>query len=576
MRPRLRFIFIMSSTLRVNRRPIFRSLLPLLGLLFVAYLWRHFRSGKTHTTTSAGSLQGFNALNNPEGAAHPVKQLHEHAVREFELLTLRQSKSLIKAIDEYERRYKRKPPVGFDHWFHYAKSVDSNIIDDFDTIFDSIEPLWKLDPGQIDRLVVEGADHPYVHSFSPHDKVSNTTKDDKFAYGITNMLRERGLLNYIPDFRMLINLLDEPRVLPSVKTAASPADWTDESRDSSWKSVREPCRRSSKRQQQRLAPLMPDADVDSRGLPFVTSVAHARDVCQNPSYRNSHGFMIRPTTLLTTPARLPMLSQAKLSTFADILYPSVWYFTTAVWDHDHWDLPWENKTNALYWAGATTGQLNKPEEDAANPSIESHRHRFVRLTNPDNHPGHEPFTFLNRLRRKDQFHRTQSDEIFSELYRTKFTRAAQCEADTDCDLQRHRYKFGDPDTSGAAYSYRLLMDLDGNTFSGRFYNFLRSGSCPLKMTVFREWHDDRLVPWLHYVPVSMGMEELPELVRYLSLTEEGAKIARTIADAGSDWHDRALRDDDAAVYMYRLFLEYARVAHPERDSGEMDLKQFVP
>ncbi|KAL8302618.1 hypothetical protein RB597_002805 [Gaeumannomyces tritici] len=86
---------------------------------------------------------------------------------------------------------------------------------------------------------------------------------------------------------------------------------------------------------------------------------------------------------------------------------------------------------------------------------------------------------------------------------------------------------------------------------------LASRGCPLKATAFREWHDDRLVPWLHYVPVSQSLEELPELVRFLAGTRGGGDVARATADAGRELYNRAVGPLHQSLYLYRLMLELA-------------------
>ena len=53
---------------------------------------------------------------------------------------------------------------------------------------------------------------------------------------------------------------------------------------------------------------------------------------------------------------------------------------------------------------------------------------------------------------------------------------------------------------------------------------------------------------------------------YFTLTEEGQKSAREIAEAGRKWYFEALREEDMAVYVYRLLLELARLQDPERDA----------
>jgi hypothetical protein len=103
------------------------------------------------------------------------------------------------------------------------------------------------------------------------------------------------------------------------------------------------------------------------------------------------------------------------------------------------------------------------------------------------------------------------------------------------------FRFGEFEDDNAAFRYRFVFDLDGNSFSGRFYGFLASHSVVLKQTLFREWHDERLFPWVHYVPISLGLGELPEVMRYLVLTDSGAKTAKEIAEGGRTWKLRALR-----------------------------------
>ena len=75
--------------------------------------------------------------------------------------------------------------------------------------------------------------------------------------------------------------------------------------------------------------------------------------------------------------------------------------------------------------------------------------------------------------------------------------------------------------------------------SGRFVRLLASRSAVLTQTLLREWHDERLAPWVHYLPVSQGLGELPELVAWLTGTEAGQKRARAVAEQGRQWAARA-------------------------------------
>jgi hypothetical protein len=66
------------------------------------------------------------------------------------------------------------------------------------------------------------------------------------------------------------------------------------------------------------------------------------------------------------------------------------------------------------------------------------------------------------------------------------------------------------------------------------------------------------------------MEELPEVMRFLALTKRGGEVARSIAEKGREWKERALRREDFGVYWYRLVLEYARLMDGRRPAGSFD------
>jgi hypothetical protein len=116
----------------------------------------------------------------------------------------------------------------------------------------------------------------------------------------------------------------------------------------------------------------------------------------------------------------------------------------------------------------------------------------------------------------------------------------------------------------AALGAKLVFDLDGNGISGRFYKLLAFKSLVLKPTLLKEWHDERLVPWLHYVPVSLEMGDLPELVRWFLGTRRGEQKAREVAEHVRECLNRAVREVDLKIYLWRLVLELARVGDEGR------------
>ena len=58
----------------------------------------------------------------------------------------RQSRTLDQAAEEYRRRYKRNPPLGFDIWWQFCQGEGVKLPDEYDTIMDNLEPFFALSP----------------------------------------------------------------------------------------------------------------------------------------------------------------------------------------------------------------------------------------------------------------------------------------------------------------------------------------------------------------------------------------------------------------------------------------------
>jgi hypothetical protein len=160
-----------------------------------------------------------------------------------------------------------------------------------------------------------------------------------------------------------------------------------------------------------------------------------------------------------------------------------------------------------------------------------------------------------------------SSTLNRSLYDVKFTGVVQCADLATEDAVRAYFKIHDAEPRSEAFRYTLAFDLDGNGHSGRYYRLLNSRSLPLKQTVFREWHDERLQPWQQYVPITLSMEDLPEVVRYLADEEEGRQIAAQMAERGREWSLRALRPVDQVIYLFRVMIELSRLQEPSRPAS---------
>ncbi|ROV99518.1 hypothetical protein VMCG_06387 [Cytospora schulzeri] len=483
-----------------------------------------------------------------ESTAHPVEILHQEAIQNFQELLSRQSKTIDEATEEYTERYGRSPPPGFTRWVKQALRQQSPIIDDFDTIVENLEPFYQLYPREVRQLIVDA-------TRGNNDAVSlcSFTKDKGFQdcgyFGETMDWLLGSAKKRLPDMIFPLNSLDEPSVLlRSDKNDHTIFDWPNLASQNIVDQVAEAC---MVRGQISTNKLLTDR-VETYGLPFVQSVEEEQDLCLHPEYKDYHGFLNSPTSLRQLGTEVPVLSRAAPYPFADVLVPSPHYAFPENLYNGILDSPWHQKKNAVFWHGSTTG--GHWHKDV--PWRVGQRQRFTALASL---PPNRRFTYLERNDNASAAYRPYlSSEIDHALFDVHLSNAIQCDWD-QCNELIDFFSI-DPENAPPPqrpYEYRFAFDIDGNSYSGRFHKTLAAHTTPLKMSIFKEWHDERLVPWLHYVPVSQSMEELPELVRFLATTEEGQRVAYRIAEEGRKWYYRALSPKHQGLYVYRLLLELA-------------------
>ena len=86
------------------------------------------------------------------------------------------------------------------------------------------------------------------------------------------------------------------------------------------------------------------------------------------------------------------------------------------------------------------------------------------------------------------------------------------------------------------------------------------------MAIFREWHEEWIKPWAHYVPLSLKADEYAEAVRYFDREDAGKAIAQRVANEGREWAKKVLRHEDYEAWFFRLLLEYGRLVDDNREN----------
>jgi hypothetical protein len=187
------------------------------------------------------------------------------------------------------------------------------------------------------------------------------------------------------------------------------------------------------------------------------------------------------------------------------------------------------------------------------------RQRFVKLTNfPD-----AEFRLLETTEGNWAVHKSTMSEQ-QQKFDVKFTGFIQC-GDEECKEQEEYFDKAERENNEDANQCKLLYEVNGNSFSGRYYRLLKSNCLVLQQELFKEWQDDRLVPWLKFVPTGLSMDELPETTRHLLDDSEGKVVGASVVDVGRCWSRRVLREVDATAAYYRIFLEHARLLDDDQD-----------
>ncbi|KAJ7134463.1 glycosyl transferase family 90-domain-containing protein [Mycena epipterygia] len=224
----------------------------------------------------------------------------------------------------------------------------------------------------------------------------------------------------------------------------------------------------------------------------------------------------------------PLLSMTKLTPcFSDILFPGLYYYRVSRWSAklSPNKIAWSAKKSQLYWRGTSNGGHIVGDNYRSFP-----RFRLIELA------------------RKH-----------SKLIDAKMTRFAQEHCTGECDRTSiiKEYDIAGPwDRRDDVMQYKYLLDVDGNTFSGRFLSLLKSGSLVFKSTVFEEYFNDWIQPYEHYIPVKPDLSDLVEKVHWAI---EHDDEARQIQETGKLFTERVMTDSQNDCYFAAMLLEWARL-----------------
>ncbi len=544
----------------------------LLPLLLVVHFYAPYR----HVFPALAGIQSSSESN---GHLHPIERLVIGGQEKFTSMVEGQSKTLEETVRHYRQRYGRLPPPRFDEWYTLAKEHGYFLVDEFDSIMETLEPFWGIPPSILRaRLNAIRSSRRITHFKLGQNGVQYFNKH-RHATVIAKWLAKYDWQKLLPDMDFVITTLDEPReaapydvVGRAIQNAQASrfetanrtqtlqdnktdVEWLNIGRKNVWDTLLAACPVSSRARNGSTDTVLED---DFGELPFVSNQTNAQDVCGNPDIHSQVGLLRRPSVLRVTRELVPILAQAKPSIFNDVLYPSPWYWNKMNKHeyHEKDDPEWEQKLDRVYWAGTANGGRANSQNWR-----DFQRERMVLKVDPDSE---ESVQLLRQTTRGFWETYISAWSKVSEYFHLRITKIAMCDRGA-CQAMRKEFD-PTPEPMAASYSSKYVIDLDGNSFSGRFYRLLKSKSAVLKQTVMKEWHDGRLVPWVHYIPVSHSGDELGEMMRFLTEEESGRKIGENIAGQGKKWANKVLRMEDMEITFLRILMEHARLLDDDRDS----------
>lgn len=546
------------------------------------------------------------------GGRHPILDLIEHAEKEWDAKLARASKTLPDAVREYRRRYSRAPPPGFDKWWAYVQKHNVQLPDEYDQINLDLAPFWGITPTRLRaiQLAHEGHSHSYtVAKSSPAGPLhigNETMPADEDArknllVGANQLLElMKDVQADLPLFRAVFSPHDNPNVFITHETkkkaveagqkgkAFDPQTQDPPSFARGWMHA---CPSNS------IAKNPPPSPPRHATKPKTLIHDHllAMDPCAHPSHLAQHGqFLSHGPGPVAHPFPIPQFSYCSSSLHADIRVPIMLSWVEDVEGGESatdggLEEAWLGKEEErLLWRGMNTGIHHGREK----PWKEAQRGRLMDLVSSS-----PPPQSSSRARSEKQAAQSKTidvlltdpaspDSIKTQTFKKSIVNPAmmdiafagkpsQCEVEV-CKEVEQRWEWRRRMGVKEAGRYKYVLDVDGNGWSSRFKRLMTSNSVVFKSTVYPEWFTHRLAPWVHYVPIQIDYSDLYDALLFFRGDPSGhgahEDLAKKIARQAREWSLGYWRREDMVAYLYRLFLEYARVMDEDRDSLNFELE----
>ena len=539
--------------------------------------------------------------------AHPISLLMQDADKQWRKYEDGRSTSFRQTVRNYRRKYGRHPPPGFTDWYKYARDRNVHNIDDFEQIMDDIRPFWAVEPKTIRKLAAQMWRDKDGGASGVHIRNHKIVKENNASWRSETMITLiKKFIKYLPDMDIAMNRLDQPRVVVpwddmqkllaiEKETRRTPPETIDEfsinmagfldidsdqepleREDPQWYShagkqymevASTACPPESPARQNLTESLQSESTYKDRLGGLITNFNLSSDLCTvGPQIQDKHGLLYASSSMLATKRLVPIFGECKVNINSDILFPANMY-----WKHDHRydydsksDLEWEDKKDIMIWRGVTSGGTQ-----VADNWERMHRQRLVMQVNGTKMASEEVRILTEQPEKKGEYenYRDFHPSYFANEHTdVGFTETWGCIPD-DCPFYKDVWTLKKEIPLGEQFQNKIVVDVDGHSFSGRWKAFLESKSLGIKATIFREWHDSRLFAWRHFVPMDNRYDDIYTLLTYFlgvgtphnkrepDTVDVNGKAyvtrhdteGKRIANQGREWAKKVLRRDDIEV-----------------------------
>ncbi|KAK3336687.1 glycosyltransferase family 90 protein [Cercophora scortea] len=530
------------------------------------------------------------------------------------------SDSLPIAVQEYKERHnKRDPPSNFDVWYRFAKERNSPTMDHFAQMETDILPFWGIAPDKIREGIHQVGAEPGIAMIRihkgkathnvPHGSPQKVVVDD-----LVNMIGV--FAEHLADMELPVNLNDQPRVIapwddvqrfttagkrkglgkllsrrsdlsedkPSFEGPSEMTDTSSTPLPKSFTSVRAlremtaltcpPGTTMRSGVHWDIRDFCPScAKPQSQGQ-YLTNWPLSQSLCHQSDMLRLHGFHMSSPKLRPIQELLPVFSRSKTDSYSDILIP-LRRVEEPVKDDGR---DFAMKRTRLFWRGSV-----RRAESSHELLRGGHQERLVHLVN---HASSTDKTtiLLPVAKNRDKFAhlRASTAELNGLLpMDIAFSDYNACgEGDKACQgLAQSEFITGEDPKSVTPQANKYILTMDTDLGPPRdFLEVLRSSSVPFHASIFKEWYSERLMPWIHFVPIDLRFHGLHSTLAYFAGIKKGldgegedmemeakTEEGKWIAEQGKRWAEKAIRREDMEVYLFRLLLEWGRVVDDRRE-----------